>query len=290
MNLDQLKYFLEIARHEHLGKAARRLRLSPSTLSYSIECLERDLDVKLFEKRGKNIFLTNEGKKLATSAPAVFAKIDEVRAQMNAEELDEEKYYTFAGTHGLANGLLVPALKQSLLEKKHQFEVLSLRSSQVIRGVIDKKIDFGICYSPQAHPEVKQEVVAKGELKIYVSKKHPLAKSKFSSDALNKYPASLPLRFEGIEMCESHPMFEKFSIKPEVKLGYDNYEVAVSTCHNSLAWSLLPDHLESKFKSQLVSIPHPRGWKAPYTITAVWHIKRNLDRVKETLLNNLKKA
>jgi len=39
--------------------------------------------------------------------------------------------------------------------------------------------------------------------------------------------AALPKAFQGIDNCETHPMFEAFGIVPDVRLVFDNYEVAI---------------------------------------------------------------
>ena len=51
MKLDQLTYFLEAARHEHIGKAAKAVAISPSAISHSISALEKELGRPLFKKR-----------------------------------------------------------------------------------------------------------------------------------------------------------------------------------------------------------------------------------------------
>lgn len=68
MTLDQLKYFVLTARFEHIGKAAKILRLNPSTLSHAIKKLEDELTVELFEKNGNSIRLTGHGKALQGQA------------------------------------------------------------------------------------------------------------------------------------------------------------------------------------------------------------------------------
>jgi LysR family transcriptional activator of glutamate synthase operon len=58
MKIDQLIYFAETAKEEHIGRAAKILGISPSAISHSIASLEGELQLKLFQKKGKNIFLT----------------------------------------------------------------------------------------------------------------------------------------------------------------------------------------------------------------------------------------
>ena len=63
MNYNVLRYFSVLAQTEHYTTAAARLGISQPSLSSAIHNLENALGgVKLFEKVGRNIRLTDEGK------------------------------------------------------------------------------------------------------------------------------------------------------------------------------------------------------------------------------------
>ena len=63
MELLQLQYFAEVARLGNVTKAANELHVSQPALSQSIRRLENELEMKLFEKEGRNIRLTAKGQK-----------------------------------------------------------------------------------------------------------------------------------------------------------------------------------------------------------------------------------
>ena len=70
MNYNYLLYFSVLAQTEHYTIAAARLGISQPSLSSAIHHLETELgDVKLFEKVGRNIRLTEEGCENLTKAP-----------------------------------------------------------------------------------------------------------------------------------------------------------------------------------------------------------------------------
>ena len=63
MNYNVLRYFSVLAQVEHYTLAAARLGISQPTLSSAIHNLENELGgVKLFEKTGRNVRLTDEGR------------------------------------------------------------------------------------------------------------------------------------------------------------------------------------------------------------------------------------
>ena len=50
MNLYQLRYFAELAQEQHYTNAAQHLNISQPSLSRSIDTLEQELGLRLFEK------------------------------------------------------------------------------------------------------------------------------------------------------------------------------------------------------------------------------------------------
>ena len=58
MNLYQLRYFTTLAQEEHYTKAALKLHITQPSLTHAIHLLEDELDVALFEKKGRNVVLT----------------------------------------------------------------------------------------------------------------------------------------------------------------------------------------------------------------------------------------
>jgi DNA-binding transcriptional LysR family regulator len=68
MELHDLEYFVAVAEHGHLGRAADPLGLSHPALSKSLARLEGVMQVKLFSRSGKGMELTAEGSLLLSRA------------------------------------------------------------------------------------------------------------------------------------------------------------------------------------------------------------------------------
>ena len=75
MNYNYLRYFLVLAQVEHYTLAAARLEISQPSLSSAIHALENELGVKLFEKVGRNIRLTQEGRYYQKKVDAAMAEL-----------------------------------------------------------------------------------------------------------------------------------------------------------------------------------------------------------------------
>ncbi len=64
IELRQISTFITIARHQSFSRAALELGYAQSSITSQIQLLEKELNVRLFERLGHNIALTQEGKKL----------------------------------------------------------------------------------------------------------------------------------------------------------------------------------------------------------------------------------
>lgn len=74
MTLDQLRVFVAVAEREHVTRAAASLSLAQSAVSAAVASLEREYGLRLFDRVGRNILLTEAGRLLLGEARAVLAR------------------------------------------------------------------------------------------------------------------------------------------------------------------------------------------------------------------------
>ncbi len=288
MKLHQLLYFLETAKQQHIGKAAKVLAISPSAISHGIALLEEELGRPLFEKQGKNIRLTSHGKILAERATRLLLDVDNIREELTSDDAELQGNYKLAASHLLASELLCPAwVKIQNENPKLTAEIYTLRSAAVYAGVSAGEYDFGVCFSPQSHPSVDILPVYEGQLVIAVRKGHPVLKTKKTNvlKKITEYPATLPKSFQGIENCETHPVFVKHGIQPKVDLIFDNYEIAVEKTRLSDGWTFLPDWIAKRSALSTINV---ENWNAPVNIAVLWPQNRVQTRVTRQLVAALK--
>ena len=90
MELTQLKYFKALAEIENLTKTAEKLYLSTPALSSSINRLEQELGLTLFDRiSGKNLKLNEKGKVMLAAVNQVLDILD--NAQRTISEMDDTK-------------------------------------------------------------------------------------------------------------------------------------------------------------------------------------------------------
>jgi DNA-binding transcriptional LysR family regulator len=81
MEFRELEAFVAVASESHFGRAAKRLHVSPATLSELIRRLERDLGTPLFIRTTRTVNITAAGEALLASAKTI---LDEVTAARTA--------------------------------------------------------------------------------------------------------------------------------------------------------------------------------------------------------------
>ncbi len=77
MDIRKLRYFIVIAEEKQLTRAAQRLHMAQPPLSRQLSLLEQELSVNLFERNGRNMYLTEEGKILYTKAKNIIYQLEE---------------------------------------------------------------------------------------------------------------------------------------------------------------------------------------------------------------------
>ena len=91
MNLNQLIYFASLAQLQHVTRASEKLNIAQPSLSKAIANLEQELGVDLFEKQGRNVVLTRQGKLYLDYVEKALESLEEGRSalQRMQTELDQ---------------------------------------------------------------------------------------------------------------------------------------------------------------------------------------------------------
>lgn len=111
MNIEYLKYFSELAKIQHYGKAAKALNISQPGLSHAIKSLEEEYGVPLFQKEGRNVSLSHYGKELMKDVDEILGAY--LRLEERAVGLrTEEKTVRIGSVYPLAPGTIPHMLKE----------------------------------------------------------------------------------------------------------------------------------------------------------------------------------
>lgn len=174
ITLLQLKYFHELARTEHLTQTAQRLYLSQTALSSMIINMEKELDIRLFERTGRKLRLSQAGKTYLQYVDQALCALDNGRAALEdiKEQGEREVTLGMGSSH-----VWTPLLKAF----RNRCPTLSIRQSnhtaQQMREKLDSmELDYAIA-STEDFPQNDLEHAVFRQDKIYlcVPQSHPLA-------------------------------------------------------------------------------------------------------------------
>lgn len=84
MDLRTAEYFVAVIDHGSITKAAQALYIAQPSLSQAIRNLERQLGVPLFDRSGRGLTLTPDGKAFAGPARRILADVEHARSRVNA--------------------------------------------------------------------------------------------------------------------------------------------------------------------------------------------------------------
>jgi DNA-binding transcriptional LysR family regulator len=76
LTLEQLRVFIAVAERGHVTEAARELNLAQSAASHAIASLETRHDIRLFDRVGRRIVLTEAGLALVVQARRILAEVE----------------------------------------------------------------------------------------------------------------------------------------------------------------------------------------------------------------------
>jgi DNA-binding transcriptional LysR family regulator len=79
INSDDLRFFCALANQTSLAATARRLNVTPSSVTQRLQGIEEKLKLKLLNRQGKSTTLTDEGQLLAERARLILAEMDELQ-------------------------------------------------------------------------------------------------------------------------------------------------------------------------------------------------------------------
>lgn len=109
MEFRQLNTFIHVAQFQSFSKAAEHLGYSQSAVTVQIRLLEQELNLRLFDRMGKQIKLTPQGQRFLDSAGKILYEVH--RATQSMQEEAELKNSLHIGTiESLSNAKLPPII------------------------------------------------------------------------------------------------------------------------------------------------------------------------------------
>ncbi len=172
MELLQLQYFLAVARLEHVTEAARSLHVTQSSLSKTIQRLEEDLGVPLFDRAGRKLRLNEYGSRFLRRAEKALFELEQGKRELGDLSGTEHGTIELAVTSASA----LPGILREF-RKKHphiQFHVQMLTTQELTALLHRGEVDFGLSSPPLPGDDLECRIVYAAPILVAVPKGHRL--------------------------------------------------------------------------------------------------------------------
>ena len=177
MNYNVLRYFSVLAQVEHYTIAAARLGISQPSLSSAIHNLENALGgVKLFEKAGRNIRLTEEGKFYREKVDSALKELHTASLMLRDSKISAPVVIRMGYVSGTLNGLVAQRIKEySRRNGRIRFH-LTESSAEVLMDMIrQEKLDMAIVDSTDRDRSLHFRKLNQRDIFAAIPFGHPLA-------------------------------------------------------------------------------------------------------------------
>ncbi len=228
MDMQQIKYFLCLAKHLNYTLSASELKISTSTLSRQISAMESELNVQLFSRNNKNVFLTKSGTYLQKELATIYDNYQIVI--QNTQRI----YQGFSGN--LSCGILEDITLNGIMQKnfqtfirKHSDYTVDLRRNSyqgLIDGLLDGTYDciISFFFALDNVISLNYKIIEDIEEGILISAANPLAKEKyFNPIRFKNQTFILPstdkdnyVSFGPIEFCQKYGFYPKLLVAPDI--------------------------------------------------------------------------
>ena len=263
MNIEYLKYFSELAKIQHYGKAAKALNISQPGLSHAIKSLEEEYGVPLFQKEGRNVSLSHYGKELMKDVDEILGAY--LRLEERAVGLrTEEKTVRIGSVYPLAPGTIPHMLKE--FGATFPFIIYNRMTPEIAEGLLDGEYDIGFCSDLLKSDEIEYYPIRDSYIAVVVPKGHPLEnRERISLKETAGYPQIMFSKTSGFRTLQEQ-IFAEEGIKVKPVCAAEEIEVITGLVENGFGISVLP-YMDIVRLHNVVTIPvKTSGWNSKFYI------------------------
>ncbi|MBL4741214.1 MAG: LysR family transcriptional regulator [Sneathiella sp.] len=239
MEIYQLRYFLAVVETRNFSRAAERAFVSQPTLSAGIKKLEIELDARLFDRRTRNITLTEAGQRFLPRARTVIYECNAAKQEILRKTASQR----------LQVGVLrvIPIKELSLLladfkkaQPDVQIAIKEGNSEQLQIWLEEGRIDIALDTAPAGREKTHFEHLFNTKCVLAVAKSHPFSgRTSIPLSLLNRL--DFIHRSHCITEVETTRTFAREGVNPHIVFRTDEDSKALALTASGLGLCMLPD-------------------------------------------------
>ncbi|MGQ0810645.1 MAG: LysR substrate-binding domain-containing protein [Nitrospiraceae bacterium] len=241
MEMRQLRYFLAIAELQNFTRAAESVHVSQPSLSVQIKALEDELGMRLFDRLGRKVVLTQAGELFREHAERAIRELEQ-GVQLVQDLQGAKRGRLVVGALSTINSYLIPPLVSRF---KQRFPGIHLQvhaqpSSDIVNGLLGNRLDLGICLLPLSHDRLTTIPLFEERLALVAPARHALRKQRIRMQDL----AGVPLVLMPVDYC-LRKMIEvectRAEVQPQVVLEMTSPEGILEAVAEGAGLTILPE-------------------------------------------------
>lgn len=256
MNLQQLYYFQKIAECQQYTLAANELHVTQATLSYAISNLEKELNVRLFERKGKNVQLTEHGKTYLScvrEALQALERGEQMLRAANGQSRTLVRLECLESVKHLALRLLSDRYAQDAPHRL-RFDLSHSNATGIEQKLLRHEIDLGISTAPEAEG-LHAKLIGYQDNVIAVPKGHPWAR--LDSISLSDLDGQRLIAYNRECVIRSYyeNIFRAARVKPEIFAESSTHSNILDMVAYGMGVAIVPRMQQLEGRYDLVSLP-----------------------------------
>lgn len=241
MELRQLRYFLAVASAKNFSRAAEAVAVSQPSLSVQIAGLEDELGMKLFDRLGRSVALTQAGELFHEHALRVVRELE--HAVQGIQELHgAQRGRLVVGTLATVNSYLIPPLVSRFKQRFPgiHLQVYAQPSTDIVDGLLSNRLDVGIGLLPIEHPRLTVVPLFEERLILVAPANAAGTKSRMRMRDLSGLPLVLmPVDYCLRKMVEAE--CAEAHVHTHVVLEMTSPEGILQAVAGGAGWTILPE-------------------------------------------------
>ena len=198
MNINQLKYVLDVAASSSMREASTKLYVSQPALSANIHALEEEIGILIFERTNKGILLTDEGREFLSYAKKAVGQYEILEERYLSRDSGKEHFSVSTQHYNFAIKAFTDVIRE-MEPDKYIFSIHETKTKEVLEDVRSLKSEVGIISFSGSNEALFKKLFRDYQLDfvplmrrntyIYVWKDHPFAdREEISLEEMKAYP------------------------------------------------------------------------------------------------------
>ncbi len=245
IDIAELLTFIKVAETGSFSEAGTQLFVTQPAISKRIAALESNLGVRLLDRIGRQVQLTEAGIRLLPKARKMAEDLQDIKRSMSLQMEGVSGELRISTSHHVGLRRLPKTLKKFQQDfPSAQLDIEFSQSEEAYQDVLKGRAELGIItLSNKENPLIESVPIWSDPLTCVVSKDHPLALSKnLNLTELAQHTCVLPNKNTFTRQI-AEQVFGKQELKPQVRMNTNNLETLAMLVSIGWGWSLLPSTL-----------------------------------------------